>query len=319
MIRWISLVVRDAIRKYSHLVDSTSSFIDRMSELRVAENDVFMHMDLKDFFMTGSAQYLVHHCSLIIPFRFREVFREALLFILENQYISAHLFPKQLWRVVVGSGMGLKCSSDVSDAAFLHAVELCGLSLLSQASRQRFGIISYTCYRDNLLFVCKPDFERIRSLKFHIENHILLYKGQVEEASHIGVTFLDLNLAKDEPCRRTGTISYNPFLKSTSLLQVLSTRSTHLLTTHFAWMKAYICRLRRNSSCLTWFRTMKWQCLHRMRNAGIDHAIMTEVERASRFTFPIESACLQRSCSVPSIPKRTCCNTNTFLQVQTYF
>ena len=200
--------------------------------------------------------------------------------------------------------MGLKCSSDVSDAAFLHAVELCGLSLLSQASRQRFGIISYTRYRDNLLFVCKPDFERIRSLKFHIENRILPYKGQVEEASHIGVTFLDLNLVKDEPWRRTGTISFNPFLKSTSLLQVLSTRSTHLLTTHFAWMKAYICRLRRNSSCLTWFRTMKWQCLHRMRNAGIDHAITTEVERASRFTFPIESACLQRSCSVPSIPKR---------------
>ena len=184
--------------------------------------------------------------------------------------------------------MGLRCSSDVADAAFLHAIELCGLSLLSDASRERFGIVSYTRYRDNLLFVLKPDFNRIHSLKKRIEEGISPYKGTLEEASHVGVTFLDVNLVKDERWRRTGVVSFNPFLKPTGLHQVLSTRSMHSSSTHGAWMKAYILRLRKHSSCLTWFRTMKEHVLYRLRRGGIDQAIVASIDRASNFTFPIQ-------------------------------
>jgi hypothetical protein len=284
---WVAMILHESLSKYSHLAKSSKDVVQRMSALHLAENDVFLHMDLKDFFMTGSPSWLVRHCSLIIPMKFREVFREALQLILDNQFITAHFFPMKLWKVIVGSGMGLRCSSDVADAAFLHAVELCGLALLSGATRERFGIISYTRFRDNLLFVCKPDFQKIRSLKLHIEGSILPYIGTLEEASHIGISFLDVTFVKDDNWRMSGVISFNPCLKSTSLLQVLSLRSSHHPTTHCAWMKAYMLRLRRNSSCLTWYRTIKWQCLYRLRKAGIDQALVSEVERASRFTFPV--------------------------------
>ena len=42
------------------------------------EDDVIMHMDLKDFFMTGTDEFLTHHASLLVPLRFREVFRSFL-------------------------------------------------------------------------------------------------------------------------------------------------------------------------------------------------------------------------------------------------
>ncbi|MDP7647116.1 MAG: hypothetical protein QGH82_03460 [Candidatus Woesearchaeota archaeon] len=286
---WISLVLKQALAKFPHLLESSDAFIDRISKVKMEENDVFLHMDLKDFFMTGSSQFLVHHASLIIPMRLRQVFRKALKFILDNQYITAHLFPQQWWRVVVGSGMGLKCSSDVSDAAFLHAIELSGLGLLSSRAAERFGIISYSRYRDNLLFVLKPDFEKIRSLKANIQSNIVPYAGTLEEASHIGITFLDLNIVKDHRWKSSGFVSFNPYFKPTSLIQVLSCSSAHKACVHESWMKAYVLRLYRHSSCLIWFRTMKSHFLYKLRKAGIDQALVTNIDRATKFTFPTKS------------------------------
>lgn len=285
---WISLILSDVLKRWKHLVHSSDDFIERITQVPCDDNDVFMHIDLKDFFMTGSTTFLVHHVSLLVPFKFRATFRVALQFILENQFVTSNLFQGEYWRVQSGSGMGLKSSSHISNAAFLHAIELCGLSLLSQASGARFGIKSYTRYFDNILFVLKPDFERIRSLKRHLEDNIVPYKGKLEEASHIGITFLDVNIVKDESWRRTGVISFFPYLKPTCLRQALSLRSMHNPSTHGAWMKAFLQRIRKHSSCLTWYRTTKNHVLFRLRKAGIDQAIVTSIDKSSTFTFPVD-------------------------------
>ena len=103
--------------------------------------------------------------------------------------------------------MGLRCSSELADAAFLHACELCGVALLSNAAREKYGIISYTRYRDNLLFVCRPEWDRVGALKHALIHGLKPYAGTLEEASHIGVTFLDVNIVKDDQWKRTGIIS----------------------------------------------------------------------------------------------------------------
>ena len=71
--------------------------------------------------MTGSAEFLTHHLSLLVPLRFRKVFHSVLMFLLSNQLITSSVFPNDFWKVVVGSGMGLRCSSELPDAAFLRA------------------------------------------------------------------------------------------------------------------------------------------------------------------------------------------------------
>ena len=116
-----------------------------------------MHMDWKDFFMTGSAELVTHHSSLLVPLKFRKVFRSVLMYLLSNQLVTSSVFPNDFWKVVVGSGMGLRCSSELADAAFFRACEVCGVALLSNAARETYGIMSYTRYRDNLLFVCRPE------------------------------------------------------------------------------------------------------------------------------------------------------------------
>ncbi len=285
LMAWCSLVLKDGLRKYKHLLFSSQDLINKLEHIEVGTNDVFLHFDLKDFFMTGSARWLVYHSAFVVAPKFREVYRKVATFILENQYIGAHLIPHSVYKVVVGSGMGLKCSSELADAAFVHAVELCGLGLLTRAAADRFAIKSYFRFRDNLLFIGRPEWEKLRSLKQNVIDNIQPYVGTLEEVSAVGVTFLDLNLVKDERWRISRRVSFNPYLKPTSLLQVLSVRSNHLSHTHAAWMKAYMLRIFRCSSSLVWYRSVKRACLERMSKAGVDRTILREVDRASNYTF----------------------------------
>ena len=132
--------------------------------------------------------------------------------------------------------MGLRSSADVANCAFMHAVEMVGLGALCNATRQRYGIKHYIRDFDNLLFVCSPDFSRITALRDRLMHQLAPYTCTVEEASHIGVTFLDLSLVKDDH----GRISFAPFVKPTCLRQVLSFSSHHHPSIHAAWMRSYI-------------------------------------------------------------------------------
>ena len=128
-------------------------------------NDIIMHMDLKDFFMTGSAEFLKHHSSLLVPSRLRTVLRNCVMLLMNNQLVTSSVFPHEFWKVVVASGMGLRCSSELADAAFRHACELCGVAILSNSAKKKYSIISYSRYRDNRLFVLRPGWGRVGALK----------------------------------------------------------------------------------------------------------------------------------------------------------
>ena len=163
--------------------------------------------------MCGSPDFLVHHAGLVCPPKHRVEFRRALKFLLTNQFVQSKLHPHRIWQCMEGTGMGLKSNSDVANAAFLHAVEVTGLSLLSGASRSRFGIKWYCRYFDNLLFILEPDFNRISALKRSLEKNLKPYTAVLEEASHISVSFLDIQICKhDIRSRITCECAYHPIL-----------------------------------------------------------------------------------------------------------
>jgi hypothetical protein len=48
------------------------------------------------------------------------------MFLLNNQLVAPGVFPNEYWKVVVGSGIGFfRCSSELADAACLHACVCC--------------------------------------------------------------------------------------------------------------------------------------------------------------------------------------------------
>ena len=246
-------------------------------------------MDLKDFFMSGSSEFLVQHCGLLVKAKWRKTFKTALRFILENQFITATLFPSHFWRVICGSGMGLRSSASVANSAFFHAVELMGLMLCRrQHALESYAIKHYFRYFDNLFFICSCDFRKIRKLVHDVEHAIGPFKGSVEEASHVGIDFLDLFLFKDRRTSISGKLSFAPHLKPTALSSTLSLYSAHPSGVHEAWMRSYVLRIRNRCSSLTWFNTFKQEVLSRLRKSGMDHAIVDRIDETTVCTERID-------------------------------
>ena len=67
--------------------------------------------------MSGQDDEIPSMCEKHVADNRREFFREALEFVLDNQYAL------EVFKVLIGSGIGLECSGDVSDICFHEMVE----------------------------------------------------------------------------------------------------------------------------------------------------------------------------------------------------
>ena len=284
LMAWVNLILDSAIAKFRHVLRSADDLLMQIRDLRAVPDMIWLHYDLSDFFMSGKTDFLVHHASLIVPSRFREIFRTALKFILDHQFVTCRRDPAKLYRVVQGTGMGLKCSSSVADAAFLHSIELCSIGLSLRRTQERAGIVFYRRFRDNLLFAWHPEFVKIKQIVSRLEQ-AFPYTGAIEEASPGGVDFLDMTLYHDVA---SGRVHYSPLLKPTALASVLSLHSAHPLSVHGAWLKAYLFRIRRRSSSLEWYCSYKHEVLSRLESYGLDPAIIAALDRETRFIHPVK-------------------------------
>ena len=70
---------------------------------------------------------------------------------LPNQFMGIPGTRGGHFRVVVGSGMGLKASGDTSDGCFLQMTEK--QSLLGQGYRNSFNLKFYGRFKEDLLFI----------------------------------------------------------------------------------------------------------------------------------------------------------------------
>ncbi len=89
----------------------------------------------------------------------------------------------------------------------------------------------YRRYIDNLLIFRKPDFERIRESLDRLKSKSSPCTGEVEEASSICATFLDVNLRFGMKYRQ---ISWLPNTKPSALTSALSIHSAHPIAVHVA-------------------------------------------------------------------------------------
>ena len=77
---------------------------------------IIVHIDLADFYVSGSPEHLATWSARLVPVKFRRVLIRVVKFVRSQQFIRARLLPDQLWKVGSGSGMGLRLSSFVANA-----------------------------------------------------------------------------------------------------------------------------------------------------------------------------------------------------------
>ena len=70
--------------------------------------------------MSGVHSDIVSHSSAFLDGGLKAAFKALLSTILDCQYVTCDTCPDVVWKVLVGSGMGLQCSGEVSDAAYFN-------------------------------------------------------------------------------------------------------------------------------------------------------------------------------------------------------
>eukprot|EP00973_Karenia_brevis_P037528 5178462-Karenia_brevis.AAC.1 len=82
-----------------------------------------MKGDIKEYFMSGTAQELTEDAIKIIENdKLRPLVKDVIKWLLDNQFVTNPL-NKSLHRVVQGSGMGLRHSGELADAALVGKTE----------------------------------------------------------------------------------------------------------------------------------------------------------------------------------------------------
>ena len=83
-----------------------------------------IRIDIDHFLCQGQSSNFSDAAASLFDWPHKRLVHQVCMFILlTHQYIASSLVPG-LWRVVIGSGMGLRHSSSICDAAFLALCEL---------------------------------------------------------------------------------------------------------------------------------------------------------------------------------------------------
>jgi len=122
--KWVDVKLSAILSECHHIVGSTEAFAEKLRGVRVHDQHFMVRVDIEEFYMSGDCAGVAADASLIVNERgSRALMREVLEFLLGNQYIESDLLPGRLRHVQLGSGMGMRHSGAVSDAALFVKCE----------------------------------------------------------------------------------------------------------------------------------------------------------------------------------------------------
>ena len=246
VMRLVASMLQERLRKLPHLLRDTDDLLCKLRRHKIPHHHRIIKIDIKDYFMSGEHDNLISNSSELIDPERRSCFKDLLRPILAHQYVRLDGDTDCAYRVVTGSGMGMLCSGEVSDAAFYSMAER--RTVLLPHFRRRFQISFYGRFKDDIILVCGARKEELRNLLEEMRASAGEFRLQVESVSAHSAVMLDIELFKGPPFERTGVLSYRHYRKPTSIWRPLDCESYHCPSVHVSWPLAYVRRLRSRSS-----------------------------------------------------------------------
>ena len=99
----------------------------------------FVKIDIKDYLMSGTREELREHGSRLLDVEGRLLGKRVIDLLLTYQFVKSDHLPHRVWQVCVGTGMGLKFSGELSDAAFFTMAE--EWMLAEPGKLETFGVL----------------------------------------------------------------------------------------------------------------------------------------------------------------------------------
>ena len=218
-------------------------------------------------------------CSRVFPSGLRELAERAILFVLDVQYVDYDASDHSCCKTIIGTGMGINCSGDLSNLMYLLKNET-GF-ILNPHVRERFQIKYYGRYMDDMLGIIgrspnRTNFEREWIAAGDRERSPFLH-DKFEFSLH-GMDFLDIRVFKNR-----NRLAYCPFFKPTSLGVPLHSGSSHPSYLHRSWPHAFNARLASNSSSYALYARARRIFTDRLRQYDIDPLIVDSVCKSNAF------------------------------------
>jgi len=254
--KFISIKLRESLCQYPHIFQSTDDLIRAIVNTRVTANAVMVKCDVKDFFITGDHEHLAARAALSVPESERRIIHDCIAFLLDNQWVKSFEIddPNLVFKVTQGSGMGINASGEISDSAFLQYYEL-GF-MLDPRIKEKFGILMYGRYRDDMFFI-------IERFGGNIVSCIEAWRQHARKSPY-RVDSLDITVFKGKRWQTCGILDIRPFSKPTSRHVPLASWSAHSRAVHRGWPVARIHSLRAHSSCSAYFEHAKAAFIHKL-------------------------------------------------------
>ena len=192
---WLCKIWTPLVENLPHILKSREQFVSWARSFRLRDGDYMIRIDIKHYFMSGTADDIGSLASQIIPDGpRRRVYENALMWVLTNQFITSKAIddPDMVFQVTRGSGMGLQPSGPVTDAAFYSLAEENWACCPTVA--QAYGIRAYVRFKDDI-FVVASDRKLTRTwYQQLVKRSSRVFQLHVEEVSDAFVTMLSLEV-----------------------------------------------------------------------------------------------------------------------------
>jgi hypothetical protein len=231
--RYVSNILSPLLKNLSHLLINTEAIIAQISHIVVPRSSFLYKFDVKDYYLSGKHEDLANIVERFVAERsssFAESKAVGVLTytILNEQYVqttqrvvsdSKVSYVKKVYKVCIGSGMGLLFAGDVSDVVYYEHVEK--PFLLAADST----LVYYARFRDDVFMILNgPGPSRHALIRNYLSRNSI-FKIELESTSYDTCSFLDLNLYKGPRHAVSGYLDFSLHAKETALWRPLAPES----------------------------------------------------------------------------------------------
>jgi len=274
--QWVASMVEERLRLLApHILKDSMDLVRRLKLIRLSSTFPllkFATIDIKEYFMTGEAFVLAEAASKVFEGQLRLLMRNILFFLLDSQYV-VNSATGGMYKVVLGSGMGLPHSGAVCDAAMFHLAE--GSSMRSSP----VSLVGYYRFKDDILAIysARSEFQNFFQA---LRQRALPFKLKCEQVSSVGIDFLEAHIYKSgiDGC---GKIASRPRIRDTGLsANLLAASSNHHSRIPRAWPRCLLARRAQLCTEKTHFEEEKQRLISRLKVIDTPFFIIEGIEAA---------------------------------------
>lgn len=217
--------------------------------------------------MSGRHDDISFLASKCFPDHSQSCARDMIDVVIRNQVVTVPGVQKH-WRVQVGTGMGLRCSGELSDCTFFKLAEE---NFAVRADiQQRYSILFYCRFKDDGFFII--DAPRLQCLEFceFLRRKSSYFRIVFDSVSLREATMLDTTFFKGPGWMKTGRLDYRLHVKDTRQWRPLMPSSAHPRMVHETWPVAEATRIAKRFSSFKIGKKTAHEFLQSLHNVGID-------------------------------------------------